>query len=154
MNGGGFWLTEYEFECVRPLLPCAVRGRPRADDRMVISGIIHVLKSEVKWSDAPACYGSPRTLYNRYVRWSELGVWDDVVRLLVGMEGVLDRLMLVGCRGSQSPAFSGVDGGKVLLPPLSGRGEGPAFCALRRCPFVRSSGGRRASRVRSAVFGR
>ena len=40
-----FWLSEEQFERLRPLLPDKVRGVPRVDGRRVISGVIHVLKS-------------------------------------------------------------------------------------------------------------
>jgi transposase len=39
------------------------------DDRRVISGIVHVLRSGCRWADAPAGYGPHKTLYNRFVRW-------------------------------------------------------------------------------------
>jgi len=45
------------------------------DDRRVISGIVHVLKSGGRWIDAPPNYGPKKTLYNRYVRWAAKGVW-------------------------------------------------------------------------------
>ena len=63
-----FWLSEEQFARLRPLLPSKVRGVARVDDRRVISGIMHVLKSICRWVDAPACYGPRKTLYNRIVR--------------------------------------------------------------------------------------
>jgi transposase len=49
-----FWLTDQQFERLVPYLPTDTRGKPRVDDRRVISGIIHVLKSGGRWVDAPA----------------------------------------------------------------------------------------------------
>ena len=63
-----FWLADDPFDRLKPLLPNKVRGVPRADDRKVISGIIHVIRYGLKWRDAPACYGPHKTLYNRFVR--------------------------------------------------------------------------------------
>ena len=68
-----FWLTEEQFARLKPLLPNKPRGVPRVDDRRVISGIIHVIRSGLMWRDAPAEYGPPKTLYNRFVRWSAAG---------------------------------------------------------------------------------
>lgn len=70
-----FWLTEKQFARLKPLLPNKVRGVPRVDDRRVISGIVHVLKSGCRWVDAPQEYGPRKTLYNRFVRWAAKGVW-------------------------------------------------------------------------------
>jgi transposase len=57
----GFWLSDGQWVRLAPLLPNKPRGVARVDDRRVISGIIHVLKSGGRWADAPLCYG-PRDL--------------------------------------------------------------------------------------------
>ena len=54
-----FWLTAEQFSRLEPLLPTDTRGMPRVDDRRVISGIIHVLKSGGRWADAPDVRGGP-----------------------------------------------------------------------------------------------
>jgi transposase len=58
-------------------------GKARADDRRILSGIIYVLKNGLRWKDAPAEYGPSKTLYNRFVRWSRMGVFDCILRELV-----------------------------------------------------------------------
>lgn len=51
--------------------PSATRQTlPRVDDRRVISGIVHVLKSGGRWVDSPDVYGPRKTLYNCFVRWA------------------------------------------------------------------------------------
>ena len=70
-----FWLSEAQMRRLAPLLPSDTRGKPRVDDRrVVISGIVHVLRSGGRWVDAPAVYGPRKTLYNRFVRWAAKGV--------------------------------------------------------------------------------
>ena len=49
MNRHHFWLTEEQFAQLEALLPTDTRGKPRVDDRRVISGIVHVLKSGGRW---------------------------------------------------------------------------------------------------------
>jgi transposase len=61
-------LTEKQFARLELLLPTDTRGRPRVDDRRVISGVVHALKSRGCWIDAPAAYGPRKALYNRFVR--------------------------------------------------------------------------------------
>ena len=46
------------------------------DDRRVVSGIIYVIKHGLQWKDAPDEYGPHKALYNRFVRWSRLGVFN------------------------------------------------------------------------------
>ena len=53
MNRDHFWLTKDQFARLEGLLPTNTRGKPRVDDRRVISGIVHVLKSGGRWVDAP-----------------------------------------------------------------------------------------------------
>jgi len=84
MNRDYFWLTE---EQLAPLLPTDTRGKPRVDDRRVISGIVHVLKSGGRWVDAPDAYGPAKTLYNRFVRWAARGIWIDIFHALVSAGG-------------------------------------------------------------------
>ncbi len=82
-----FWLTEDQFARLQPHLPTDTRGVARVDDRRVISGIVHVLKSGGRWVDAPAVYGPHKTLYNRFVRWSAKGVWEAVFLALAKAGG-------------------------------------------------------------------
>lgn len=55
MTDTSFWLSEAQFARLAPLLPRDTRGVPRVDDRRVIGGMIHVLRSGCRWKDAPAC---------------------------------------------------------------------------------------------------
>ena len=87
MTGSHFWLTEAQFEQIAPHLPTKTRGVARVDDRRVISGIIHVLRSGCRWKDAPEVYGPHKTLYNRFVRWTAKGVWTVLFQSLAQAGG-------------------------------------------------------------------
>ena len=58
-----FWLNYEQWQGIAPLLPSDVRGKERGDDRRVISGILHVLKSGCRWCDCPPEYGPPTTIH-------------------------------------------------------------------------------------------
>ena len=90
---GQFWLSDEQVERLRPHFP-KPRGKPRVDDRRVLSGILHILRNGLRWQDAPAVYGPHKTLYNRFARWSRLGVFARIFRDLAraGAEG--DTLMM------------------------------------------------------------
>jgi transposase len=89
-----FLLTETQMARLVPLLPDDTRGVPRVDDRRVISGIVHVLRSGCRWVDAPAGYGPRKTLYNRFVRWAAKGVWERVFHALAEAGGPPAELLL------------------------------------------------------------
>ena len=82
MRSNLFWLSDEQWEKIEPLLPTDVRGKERVDDRRVISGILHVLKSGCRWCDCPPEYGPSTTIYNRFARWAERGVWEKLFREL------------------------------------------------------------------------
>ena len=87
MDRDRFWLTDVQFAKIAPHLPTSTRGKPRVDDRRVISGIIHVLKSGGRWVDAPDDYGPRKTLYNRFVRWAAKGIWMALFQALAQAGG-------------------------------------------------------------------
>ncbi|WP_157063745.1 IS5 family transposase [Phaeobacter sp. 11ANDIMAR09] len=76
-----YWLTEAQMARLRPFFPKS-RGRARVDDRRVLSGIIFINRNGLRWRDAPAEYGPPKTLYNRWKRWSDMGVF---ARIMMGL---------------------------------------------------------------------
>lgn len=94
MGNHHFWLSDAQFSRLEPLLPKKVRGVPRVDDRRVISGIIHVLKNGLMWRDAPAVYGPPKTLYNRFIRWSKAGVFDRIFSTLAALSEATGTVMI------------------------------------------------------------
>ena len=89
-----FWLSEAQFSRLQPFLPNKPRGVPRVDDRRVISGIIHVIRNGLMWRDAPSEYGPHKTLYNRFVRWSEIGVFDRIFSELAAESTATDTVMI------------------------------------------------------------
>jgi transposase len=82
MRGNLFWLSDEQWRQIEPHLPTDVRGKERVDDRRVISGILHVLRSGRRWKDCPPEYGASTTIYNRFVRWAERGIWERLFREL------------------------------------------------------------------------
>ena len=72
-----FSLSESQLERIKPFFPRS-HGAPRVDDRRAVSGIISVIRHGLHWKDAPDAYGSCKTLYNRFVRWSRIGVFNNI----------------------------------------------------------------------------
>jgi len=70
-----FDLSDEEWAVIEPLLPKQSRGPQRQDDRRVLNGIFYILRTGAPWRDLPARYGPRTTVYNRYARWGQRGVW-------------------------------------------------------------------------------
>ncbi len=111
-----FWLDDEQWSKLAPLLPNDTRGVPRVDDRRVISGIIQVLKSGGRWSDAPAVYGPRKTLYNRFVRWAAKGVWTEIFHALASAGGPPAEVLIDSTAVKAHRCASGGKGGNSLRP--------------------------------------
>lgn len=88
-----FYLSAEQLERIKPYFPLS-HGVPRVDDLRIISGIIYVIKRGLQWKDAPRGYGPHKTLYNRFIRWSRLGIFNKIFTELVEKHGTTERLMI------------------------------------------------------------
>ena len=88
-----FLLTTAQMRRLSPHFPLS-HGIARVDDRRVLSGIIYVIRNGLQWRDAPTTYGPHKTLYNRFVRWSRMGVFDRIFAALAAQGGAPERLMI------------------------------------------------------------
>lgn len=74
-------LTDCEYNAIRHFLPSRTgtrRGRPWADHRQVLNGILWILHTGSPWRDLPAEFGKWQTVYNRFRRWVHEGLWDRI----------------------------------------------------------------------------
>jgi len=90
---GRFDLSDEEWAAIVPSLPKNVRGPRRQDDRRVLNGIFYILRTGAPWRDLPERYGPRTTVYNRYVRWGERGVWKGIFNALA--EEVEDSFLFI-----------------------------------------------------------
>jgi transposase len=70
-------LSEAQMRWIEPFFPLS-HGVPRVDDRRVLSGMLFVISNGLRWRDVPGGYGPHKTIYNRFVRWSRMGVFDRI----------------------------------------------------------------------------
>ena len=88
-----FYLSRAQLDRIKPYFPLS-HGIPRVDDLRILSGIIYVIRHGLQWKDAPREYGPHKTLYNRFIRWSRLGVFNKISMELVEKQGDTERLMI------------------------------------------------------------
>ena len=125
MDQGGFWLSEAQFGRLEPHLPTDTRGKPRVDDRRVISGIVHVLISGGRWRDAPAVYGPRKTLYNRFRRWAAKGIWSDIFYSLASAGGPPATLLIDSTAVRAHRCAAGGKGGSTTRPSDAPAADAP-----------------------------
>ncbi|KQO89165.1 transposase [Methylobacterium sp. Leaf90] len=98
---GEFWLTDEQFAKIAPHLPTDTRGKERVDDRRVISGIIHVLKSGGRWT---------------VVRWAAKGIWRDLFETLARAGGPPSQVLIDSSAVKAHRCASGGKGGSKAMP--------------------------------------
>ena len=121
-----YWLSEEEWARIEPLLPRGRRGAHRVDDRRVISGVIHMLRSGARWRDCPAAYGPYTTVYNRFNRWSRQGVWEAVFYALTGSSGVVSSAAIDSSYVKAHRSAAGAKGGPSATPSAARAAGGRA----------------------------
>jgi len=104
------FLSDKQWNRIKPLLPkLQSKGRPWADNRWVLEGILWVLKTGARWRDLPKEYPSPCPCWRRLRLWEEQNVWLKIGRRFLGLldkRGKLDWSQTF-LDGSFAPAKKG-----------------------------------------------
>ena len=88
-----YWLTNAQMARLEPFFPKS-HGKPRVDDRRVLSWIIFINHNDLRWRDAPAAYGPHKTHYNRWKRWSDKSVFARMMMGLAADHGEEQTVMI------------------------------------------------------------
>lgn len=114
MRQGLFWLNDRQWQRLEPHLPHGLTGPERADDRRIVSGIIHMLQSGARWRDCPREYGPYTTIYNRFNRWSKRGRWRAIFEALARLGKDAVTLSLDSTSIKAHRCASGGKGGNAI----------------------------------------
>ena len=114
-------LSDTQMSRIEPYFPLS-HGKPRVDDQRVLSGILFVIRNGLRWRDAPRDYGPHKTIYNRFIRWSRMGVFNRIFAEFA-KESASDQLMIDATHlKAHRTAASLLKGG--LYPDVSGAAAG------------------------------
>ncbi len=132
------WLSDEAWAVVEPHLP---KGRPsahRVDDRRVISGIPHVLRSDCRWRNCPPEFGPATTIYNRYNRWSPQGIWRRIFERLAATGNIPDEISIDSTHvKTHRSAVGAKKGAKLRRRSVAHVAGGPARSTL--WPMLRAN---------------
>lgn len=91
-------LTDEQWQRLAPLLPqhppSPKGGRPRADDRECLEGLLWLLRTGARWQDLPADLPSGSTCWRRLREWASAGILEDIQAVLVEQLAELGRVDL------------------------------------------------------------
>ena len=89
-----FLLSQAQMRRIERYFPLS-HGVARVDDRRIVGArIVFVIKNGLRWRDAPPEYGPHKTIYNRFVRWSRLGVFNKIFAALAHSGRNPERVMI------------------------------------------------------------
>lgn len=114
-----FWLDDDAWALIEPQLPKNKPGPRRVDDRRIISGIIHVLKSGCRWKDCPPEYGPPTTVYNRFNRWARKDYWRKILQALAQGQWITASVAMDGSYVKAHRCAHGGKGGRKIRLSVS-----------------------------------
>ncbi len=82
MNRGD--LSNEQWDRLQPHLPLQKPkiGRPAQDHRLIVNGILWILRTGAPWRDLPQSYGKWSTVASRFYRWRKIGLWERLLTLL------------------------------------------------------------------------
>lgn len=81
-------LTDEHWEQLRPLLPPQKpqTGRPAVDERLIVEGMLWVVRTGSSWRELPERFGPWSTVASRYQRWLKEGLWTRILQVLLPSE--------------------------------------------------------------------
>ena len=107
-----FWFDDEQWSKVMPHLPTNQQGPERHDDRRILSGIMRVQKVGCRWKDCPSEYGPHKTIYNRFARWSERGIWQSIFAAVAASSDTPGQVALDSSHVKIHRCASGGKGGR------------------------------------------
>lgn len=116
-----FWLNDEQWAAIEPHLPMVHTGPERKGDRRIISGIIHRLREGCRWRALPDEYGPYTTVFNRFNRWSQRGLWQRIFAVLVAGGDPPARTMIDSSAVKAHRSASGARKRGRKIKPLADR---------------------------------
>ena len=129
-------INDEEWQRIAPLLPelrprSELRGRPLANTRSVLNGVLWVMYSGATWSAMPRKYPSYQTCHRRFKAWHESGVLKRVMDQLFGeagteLCGMMEARMRIHVSPEERAARTVAEPVAPTRPPVFGPGSSPS----------------------------
>ena len=118
-------MTDDEWAIVEPFLATASLrgGRPPANHRRVLDGILWITRTGAPWRDLPEALGNWNSIWRQFRRWCQSGVWDVLLQGLADSGGELDALQMIDSTTIRAHRCAAGETGGVQFQAL-GRSRG------------------------------
>ena len=115
-------LTDAQWNRIKFVFEVAKRvGRPSLNPRMVLNGILWILKSGGRWRDLPARYGNWNSIYHKFRLWCRLGLFERLLKIinagtkdttLLELDSTFCKVHQSACSALKDEAIGSSRGGK------------------------------------------
>ena len=76
-------LTDDQWELIEDVFPPRAKtGRPPSDRRMIVDGILWILRTGAPWRDLPEEYGPWSTVWDLFDAWNHDGTLNEILHRL------------------------------------------------------------------------
>ncbi len=136
-------MTDEEWAIVEPFLttPCSRGGRPPANHRRVLDGILWICRTGAPWRDLPEAFGNWNSVWRQFRRWCTSGVWDIVLQALADSGGELDALQMIDSTTIRAHRCAAGEKGGFIFRRLAALAAGsPPRCICAAMPWAFPSG--------------
>ncbi|MDL2264085.1 IS5 family transposase [Synergistaceae bacterium OttesenSCG-928-I11] len=107
-------LSDESWNRIKELLPperSGKKGRPAKDNRLIVNAILWILYTGSPWRDLPEEFGSWKSVYTRFRRWSQQDIWEKVFAKL-SEDQDLENVMIDGTYIRAHQHAAGAKGGQ------------------------------------------
>ena len=82
-------ISDEDWSRIEHLLPgrAGQHGGVGRDNRLFINAIRYLAKTGIAWADLPTCYGKSNSVWQRYNRWCQKGIWQKIAEALRDEDG-------------------------------------------------------------------
>ena len=141
-------LTDAEWELIGPLLSTE-RGRPGHGNRRLLDGILWRAREGAGWRAIPERYGKWNTVWRRFARWRDLGVFEAVFAALAESGAAEERVQMldsttVRAHQHAAGAKGGRTGRRWAAPAAASRPTSTCAATRPACPSPSFSRGARS----------
>lgn len=78
-------ISNKEWKRIKDMLPperTGKKGRPAKNNRSMLNGMLWIARTGAQWREMPECYGPWQSVYARFRKWQEMGIWEKIFHML------------------------------------------------------------------------
>jgi transposase len=110
-------LKDEQWERIAPLLPgkAGDPGRTGSDNRLFLEAVLWMVRTGAPWRDLPEAFGCWNSVFRRFRRWAQAGLFERLFQILSG-EPDVEYALIDGTIVRVHQHGTGAKGGLAVRP--------------------------------------